>query len=1196
MSITNDIQKLYIGYLGRAADQAGLDYWVAKVNSGWNIQTVAQSFADQPEYDSIYGTSPTRAQLVHEIYLQLFGREPDASGFDYWVNGGGKTVPEDLLVLAFYNAASAADQLIVDNKVEVAAHYTDVLGDAATYDQQDAQDCLIGVTGDSATVDQAIAAIDAGHPGVWEGQTFTLTTGLDEITVASTVTVDTVKGVVDYDGTDDNSTLSTLDTINGNGMTVLQIAVADINSASYTADYVELSGVDKLDIKDAAGAGRLILDASSYGTDISDITLSGAGGMDLSVTDMDVTGSLTISAQSTGWAYASGDIDGLDFSATVSNSNGASTATFGVAGITIDAGKDGYVDVYMAQTDTATSAAASVGDLTIGDINAAMATDASVTVTISNYASASVSGNATVGNLTLGDINLIIGSGNSATYEQYVYNSASAAKGSATVGNLTIGNVTAEIADSGEICEFYHYNTAYAVTGNAKVGDLTVGDITLTMGDSATASELYFYNSAYASVKGTATTGNVVLGDVIITAGDSASVSMYAYNDAGANGTDKAAIAGDLTVGAFNATVGNDAYIYVSMSNSASGTGNATAGDIAVGDITIVAGSDADLYFTYENSAYSTAKAATTGTVTLGAVDVEMGLDSEFSLYFYNTASGSTASAAGDMTVGAIDIYAGADAYVNLEFYQSADEGNAGNVTFGDVAIEIENEGINGYATAYFSLSVTGEDVGDVTIGNISLTGHSNAYMSASIDISATDNNIGAISIGDVTLDTDVSGTGYFYLTAYADNDAGNISYGNIVFDASATSAYNYGYIYHTADYGMMGDITMGDITLTAGESATAELYAYFSASDEIGNVQVGDIMLDADGDSAYVELYHEVYNSDDIGTLTYGDITVSAKGDDAYGFAFISAENNDNNDIGVITVGDVFVAASGDSAFASLSMSFTSADNIGLATVGNVAIDLATTDAALTAASARFYFESDAGDVTIGDISLTAAPVTTADYVATAIMNAYVYLTADTTDGILTVGDISVVGGLENSATVADNFGNLTGWLNLSGDTINIGNIDYSGYEAAATIDLTGSKGAAVILAAQDDTDITLNGSQNAVTLDGGDDNVTVAKNTTGATAQATIDSITGFTSGSDTITVDLAASDFAFGGTAASYDAFLAAATSGSQNNGYEIYAAKVGSDTFVAFNASGDYNIDFVVKLTGVASVDAADFIVV
>lgn len=161
MSIANEIQQLYIGYLGRAADQAGLDYWIGKVNEGWSVTTVALSFADQPEYQAIYGAIADRVTLVTTTYNQLFDRAPDAEGLAYWTTGAGKAVADNLLVATFCNAALGDDLKMVQNKVDVSTIYTSQRGDSGHYDNAQAQQAIAGVTAAPGSVAQAIDIIDA---------------------------------------------------------------------------------------------------------------------------------------------------------------------------------------------------------------------------------------------------------------------------------------------------------------------------------------------------------------------------------------------------------------------------------------------------------------------------------------------------------------------------------------------------------------------------------------------------------------------------------------------------------------------------------------------------------------------------------------------------------------------------------------------------------------------------------------------------------------------------------------------------------------------------------------------------------------------------------------------------------------------------------------------------------------------------
>jgi S-layer protein len=189
MSVRDDIQKLYIGYLGRPADAAGLDYWEKEISDG--VMTMEQLRSnlvnEQPEYAEIYGDK-TRAQLVTEIYTNLFERAPEAAGFEYWVNGDGSTVEADQLIEAFLNAASTDDQAVVDNKLEVANHYTAELGGADTFDKAEAATFIDAVDGTDASVIDAKGDIDAAV--AVSGETFTLTEAFaaDELPASYTLT------------------------------------------------------------------------------------------------------------------------------------------------------------------------------------------------------------------------------------------------------------------------------------------------------------------------------------------------------------------------------------------------------------------------------------------------------------------------------------------------------------------------------------------------------------------------------------------------------------------------------------------------------------------------------------------------------------------------------------------------------------------------------------------------------------------------------------------------------------------------------------------------------------------------------------------------------------------------------------------------------------------------------------------------
>jgi hypothetical protein len=77
--------RIYQAAFNRAADAAGLGYWISVMDSGATLNNIAQGFVDSPEFKKLYGTSPTNAQVVAKMYDNVLHRTPDQAGYDYWV-------------------------------------------------------------------------------------------------------------------------------------------------------------------------------------------------------------------------------------------------------------------------------------------------------------------------------------------------------------------------------------------------------------------------------------------------------------------------------------------------------------------------------------------------------------------------------------------------------------------------------------------------------------------------------------------------------------------------------------------------------------------------------------------------------------------------------------------------------------------------------------------------------------------------------------------------------------------------------------------------------------------------------------------------------------------------------------------------------------------------------------------------------
>ena len=123
---STDLQQLYIGYFGRPCDPEGLDYWL-----GTEITTkaFAANMYLQPEFNSVNGNLNTRDQ-VNQIYLNLFNRNGDSEGLDYWtenINTGKlelASIANDLVWAALNNAGSNVDKKTLNHKTNAAILYT----------------------------------------------------------------------------------------------------------------------------------------------------------------------------------------------------------------------------------------------------------------------------------------------------------------------------------------------------------------------------------------------------------------------------------------------------------------------------------------------------------------------------------------------------------------------------------------------------------------------------------------------------------------------------------------------------------------------------------------------------------------------------------------------------------------------------------------------------------------------------------------------------------------------------------------------------------------------------------------------------------------------------------------------------------------------------------------------------------------
>jgi Ca2+-binding RTX toxin-like protein len=77
--------RIYRAAFDRAPDEKGLGYWIATLDNGHALATVARGFVESQEFRDLYGAAPTHAGVITLLYNNVLDRAPDAGGLAYWV-------------------------------------------------------------------------------------------------------------------------------------------------------------------------------------------------------------------------------------------------------------------------------------------------------------------------------------------------------------------------------------------------------------------------------------------------------------------------------------------------------------------------------------------------------------------------------------------------------------------------------------------------------------------------------------------------------------------------------------------------------------------------------------------------------------------------------------------------------------------------------------------------------------------------------------------------------------------------------------------------------------------------------------------------------------------------------------------------------------------------------------------------------
>jgi S-layer protein len=455
------VQQLYIAYFSRPADVGGLIYWENIVNTkNGDTSLISAEFAKSAEYIASFADL-SNADIVKQVYLNLFGRPAEAEGVTYWADLlDRQLITIDNVVTQVAMGAQGTDLAAYNAKVSGALVFT------ANFSPSDAP--FYSGAGPSQVAKNFITSIInadtlalATQPGNLQNtfaklvsssftpQTLTLTTGLDNIAPTTEVPFGG-DDIFNANSIDAGQTLNVGDVLNGG----LGVNTLNLNSTTQTAlrldGGINLNNIQNANITSDNGAtifsqgwvGLKQLNVNSVGTTqvqapasadatlttttgLGSITVNGGNKLTINSSNSAGTGSITIGDS----IAATGDIH-------INNSsslNGNPVNVKGGANIYIKqtyTNPDNVVRIVngAAQTITGSNATQIVdinnqGTYHSSGVSGLTYIQNSVTVTDANFASntslgsintVAISGfsNATIQSSALSTLNLFDGTGN----------------------------------------------------------------------------------------------------------------------------------------------------------------------------------------------------------------------------------------------------------------------------------------------------------------------------------------------------------------------------------------------------------------------------------------------------------------------------------------------------------------------------------------------------------------------------------------------------------------------------------------------------------------------------------------------------------------------------------------------------------------------------------------------------------------
>jgi Ca2+-binding RTX toxin-like protein len=114
--------RLYAAAFNRTPDAGGLGFWLAALDHGMSLDTVAAMFTQNDEFTRMYGATRTPESFLTTLYQNILHRAADQGGFDFWAKAMHNGWTEGQVLALFSESGENKAQVV--GQIEHGIAYT----------------------------------------------------------------------------------------------------------------------------------------------------------------------------------------------------------------------------------------------------------------------------------------------------------------------------------------------------------------------------------------------------------------------------------------------------------------------------------------------------------------------------------------------------------------------------------------------------------------------------------------------------------------------------------------------------------------------------------------------------------------------------------------------------------------------------------------------------------------------------------------------------------------------------------------------------------------------------------------------------------------------------------------------------------------------------------------------------------------